>query len=244
MDLRKLEDLVGHVFRDRSLLERALAHRSWANEKQAPGVQPRDSHNESLEFVGDSVLGLVIAEHLFRTYPELDEGALTMMKHRLVSTETLARIAGGLGLGEHLKLGRGEERSGGRSKTAILADALEAVFGAVFFDAGYSASAESILKVYEDELKETSSKGSQDFKTMLQERLQARKLTAPRYSLIRAEGMPHSRTFVVEAAWEGGRTLGTGRSIKSAEMMAANEALAILEKADDEPTAHLNAAEL
>lgn len=229
MGLEKLEELVGHTFGDPGLLEQALSHRSWAHESKAAAGQLRDSQNESLEFVGDSVLGLVIAEYLYRTYPKLDEGDLTLMKHRLVSTDTLARIAGRIELGRFLKLGRGEEKSGGRGKPAILADAMEAVFGAVFFDAGYEASRAAILKVYQDELKKASSKGSQDYKTMLQERLQAQKMQAPVYSLVKAEGMPHSRTFVVEAAWNGGKTLGTGRSIKSAEMMAASEALEILE---------------
>lgn len=229
MELTQLEDLVGHGFRDRNLLELALAHRSWAHENKGTGGNRRDSHNESLEFVGDSVLGLVIAEYLYTAYPSLDEGDLTLMKHRLVSTETLAKIAEELDLGKFLRLGKGEERSGGRGKPAILADALEAVFGSVFFDSGYNAARRSILKVYADELRKASSEGSQDYKTMLQERLQARKMQAPVYSLVKAEGMPHSRTFVVEAAWNGGRTMGTGRSIKSAEMMAASEALEILE---------------
>lgn len=233
MVITELEDLVGHEFRDRSLLEQALAHRSWAHENQGIDASRRDSNNESLEFVGDSVLGLVIAEYLYTAHPGSDEGDLTMMKHRLVSTETLARIAEDIDLGRFLKLGRGEERSGGRGKPAILADALEAVFGSVFFDSGYAAARGAILKVYSAELKKASTQGSQDFKTMLQERLQARKMQAPVYSLVKAEGMPHSRTFVVEAAWNGGRTVGTGRSIKSAEMMAASEALEVLENAED-----------
>lgn len=230
MNLAKLEKLLGYEFENAELLTRAVTHRSWAHE-QSPGEAEdklRDAQNESLEFVGDSVVGLVIAENLFRRNPGSSEGDLTLMKHRLVSTTTLAGIAAGLGIGEFIRLGRGEEKTGGREKPAILANTLEAVLGAVFFDGGYGKVSECVLHIFESELATATPRGSHDFKTLLQETLQARKLAAPSYSLVSSEGMPHSRTFVVEASWAGGRSIGSGRSIKSAEMMAASEALEIL----------------
>ncbi len=231
MDAAKLEKLLGYEFADRELLVRAVTHRSWAHEK-LPGESEsaiRDEQNESLEFVGDSVLGLVVAEWLFRNHPGLSEGDLTLMKHRLVSTATLAQVAEGLGLGDFVRLGRGEIKTGGRKKPAILADTLEAIIGAVFFDGGYAAAVDCVSRVFAEQLERASPGSSNDFKTLLQEKLQAAKLAAPTYSLVRSEGMPHSRTFVVEAKWSGGSSVGTGRSIKSAEMMAASEALIALE---------------
>ncbi|MGD9561471.1 MAG: ribonuclease III [Pyrinomonadaceae bacterium] len=231
MDQARLENLLGYQFTDPDLLVRALTHRSWAHE-QFPGEaesSARELQNESLEFVGDSVLGLVVAEWLYRRHPGLSEGGLTLMKHRLVSTTMLAEVAEALGIGEFVRLGRGEVKTGGRGKPAILADTVEAIFGAVFFDGGYEAAASCIGRVLADRLEGATPKGSNDFKTMLQEKLQAVKLAAPTYELVRSEGMPHARTFVVEARWDGGSSLGVGRSIKSAEMMAASEALREME---------------
>jgi len=230
MNLEKLEKLLGYKFADRELLIRAVTHRSWAHE-EFPGETEdalRDVQNESLEFVGDSVLGLVIAELLYREHPGLSEGDLTLMKHSLVSTATLAEIARGMGIGEYIRLGRGEKKTGGREKTALLANTLEALIAAVFFDAGYGKASEFVARVFAGKIESTTPGEANDFKTMLQEKLQAQKLAAPKYALLKAEGMPHSRTFVVEAVWSGGRSVGTGRSIKSAEMMAASEALSAL----------------
>lgn len=234
MELAELENLLGYEFRDRELLVRALTHRSWANERLTGAIEAsiRQAQNEALEFVGDSVVGLVIAETLFRRHPEMNEGGLTLMKHRLVSTASLADRAARLGLGEIVRLGRGEHLSGGREKPAILADTLEAVIAAIFIDGGYQAVRDVIERIFRSEIEKATPKESTDYKTMLQEHLQASKLAPPRYSLVRSEGMPHSRTFVVEAIWDGGRTIGIGRSIKSAEMMAASEALTFLATAD------------
>ncbi len=230
MSLETLENSLGYSFRDKELLQRSLTHRSWANEKfqGGPEAAARAEQNESLEFVGDSVLGLVIAETLYRKHPDLNEGDLTLMKHRLVSTTTLAQVAAELELGNAVRLGRGEQKSGGREKPAILADTLEAVIAAIFFDGGYEKAREAVNHIFAAAIEKATPKDSTDFKTMLQERLQAAKLPAPKYALVRSEGMPHSRTFMVEATWEGGRTIGIGRSIKSAEMIAASEALNIL----------------
>src|SRR6478609_10891378 len=146
--LTKLERRLGYKFKDAGLLERSLTHRSWAHENRlSDGENMRDAQNESLEFVGDSVLGLVIAEELYLKNPTLHEGQLTLMKHRLVSTETLAKVSAGLEIGKYLRMGRGEEKTGGRGKQALLADALEAVIGAVFFDSGYVEARHFIKKI-------------------------------------------------------------------------------------------------
>lgn len=227
MSLAKLEKLLGHTFRSPELLQRAITHRSWAHEKMKGQSEAtiRGAENESLEFVGDSVLGLAIAELLYNEHPGSAEGDLTLMKHRLVSMRTLAEVAKGLDLGSFLRISRGEERSGGREKPAILADTFEAIVGAVFFDGGYVAARSLVTDVFAEELKSVTPRGSLDFKTLLQETLQAQKLAAPVYTLIRSEGQPHDRTFFVEASWADGRATGSGRSIKAAEMMAASEAL-------------------
>lgn len=223
----QLEELIGHRFADPTLLERAVTHRSWAYEQISGGAdeEVRNLQNETLEFVGDSVLGLVIAEQLYLRHPDLTEGDLTLMKHHLVSAETLAKIARKLRLGDYMRVGKGEEKTGGRRKQALLADTLEAVLAAVFFDAGYDAAREVIIRIFAGHLREVTPTSSLDFKTLLQERLQAEKRPAPVYKVVRTDGPSHDRTFWVEARWDGGRTSGKGPSIKSAEMAAASEAL-------------------
>jgi ribonuclease III, bacterial len=223
MDISVLEKQLGHQFADPQLLERALTHRSWTHENRNEKLD-----NESFEFVGDSVLGLAIAEQLFAKHPDLKEGDLTLMKHRLVSAPTLSGIAVVLGLTGHLRMGRGEEKSGGREKPAIAADALEAVIAAIFFDGGYSAARSFIARIFADQIESVTPRGSLDHKTTLQEVLQANKMSAPTYSLLNADGPPHDRTFFVEAVWANGRSEGTGRSLKLAEMNAAAAALKML----------------
>ena len=222
----KLERRLGYNFRDAGLLERALTHRSWAHENPlSDSENVRDGQNESLEFVGDSVLGLVMAEELYLENPTFNEGHLTLMKHRLVSTETLAKVSAELDLGSYLRMGRGEEKTGGRGKQALLADALEAVIGAVFFDAGYVEARQFIKRIFAKELKIATPDSSVDYKTMLQEKLQAQKQGTPEYRVVKTEGLPHERRFWVEAVWENGTSSGEGTSIKAAEMMAARQAI-------------------
>jgi ribonuclease-3 len=230
--LGTLEALLGYKFRDIKLLERAVTHRSWAYENLAGegDVALRESENESFEFVGDSVLGLVIAEELFRRHPSGTEGDLTLMKHHLVSTGTLARAAERMGIGEFVRVGKGEEKTGGRKKQALLANTLEAVIAAVFFDGGYVTVRSVVTGIFAEEIREVTPRSSLDYKTMLQELLQAKKLAAPVYKVIKTEGKPHDRTFSVEAIWAEGTALGMGNSIKAAEMMAASKALECLEK--------------
>jgi ribonuclease III len=238
MKLSKLESVLGYTFQQPALLERALTHRSWAYENFAgkDDRQIQAVENETFEFVGDSVLGLAIAEQLFQKYPTASEGQLTLMKHRLVSTSTLADVAETLNIGEFLRIGRGEEKTGGRQKRAILANTLEAIIGAIFFDSGYIAARGFVARAFAEGFKKTTPEGSADYKSMLQEMLQSRHISGPAYSLIRSEGPPHERIFFVEAAWDTGRAEGTGSSIKSAEMMAASEALKHLTEQNDGST--------
>jgi ribonuclease III len=227
-----LEKLLGYQFQNLALLERALTHRSWASEQMPFGEEEevRRLQNESLEFVGDSVLGLAVAEQLYIRNPESSEGDLTLMKHHLVSTATLAKIAMDLGLSKFMRVGRGEEKTGGRRKQALLADTLEAVIGAIFFDSGYIAARNFVNRIYAREFRQATPKTSIDYKTRLQETLQAEKFSAPTYSVIKVDGPPHEREFHVEAVWETGKVRGKGSSIKAAEMMAANLALKKLNK--------------
>ena len=231
-NLASLERLIGYQFADLTLLERAVTHRSWASEKIPFGDEKeiRRLQNESLEFVGDSVLGLAVAEQLYVRHPEASEGDLTLMKHRLVSAETLTTLAKNLELGKFMRVGRGEEKTGGRRKQALLANTLEAIIAAIFFDSGYIAARAFINRIFAEELRSASPKTSLDYKTLLQETLQAQKLAAPTYTLIKTEGPPHERTFLVEAVWENGRVQGAGSSIKSAEMTAASLVLKKLNK--------------
>ena len=231
-NLAKLEQLIGYSFQNPALLERAVTHRSWAYEKIPFGDENeiRDLQNESLEFVGDSVLGLAVAEQLFILNPQFSEGDLTLIKHYLVSTETLAKTAKKLKLGDFLRIGRGEEKTGGRKKSAILANTLEAVIAAIFFDTGYISARAFINRIFAEEYRLATPRTSLDYKTLLQETLQAQRLAAPAYSVLKTAGPPHARTFTVEAKWEDGKARGTGTSIKSAEMAAAKSALKKLEK--------------
>ena len=228
-DAGALEQALGYSVRDPRLLERAVTHRSWAHEQVGPGEEEkaRHLHNEALEFVGDSVLGMVVADALFRLYPDVTEGELSRMKHRLVSTQTLARVSKRLGVGDHLRFGRGEEKTGGRRKRALLADAFEAVLAAVFLDGGFDAAAEFVLRALDEELAEVSPEAAAaaDYKTLLQERLQAERRVTPHYDVVETEGPPHRRVFHVEVRWDGSQVRGEGSTIKAAETEAARRAL-------------------
>jgi ribonuclease-3 len=173
------------------------------------------------------VLGLIVAHYLFQSYPDVTEGELSRMKHRLVSAPTLAKASERLGIGQHLRFGRGEEKSGGSRKRALLADAFEAVLAAVFLDGGLAAATDFIHLALGDELErvDPEAAAAADFKTLLQERLQAEHHTAPQYNVIETTGPPHRRTFHVELSWEGGSVRAEGRTIKAAETVAARLAL-------------------
>jgi ribonuclease-3 len=235
-DLELLQTIIRYQFNNLSLLERAVTHRSWAHEQVAPGdeYQARKLHNELLEFLGDSVLGLIVADYLCTSYPEGTEGELSRMKHRLVSAPTLAKASQRLDLGNFLRFGRGEEKSGGRHKNALLADVFEAITGAVFLDGGFAHATAFVCNALRDELAEADPQeaAKSDFKTMLQERLQAERRPAPRYSVTDTFGPPHRRLFHVEVAWDGGTIQGQGYSIKAAEASAAQAALEIMTESD------------
>ena len=231
-DLDRLESVIAYKFKNRALLERAITHRSWAHEQVAPGAEgeARRLHNESLEFLGDSVLGLIVADYLCKAYPGVTEGELSRMKHRLVSAPTLAAASTRMGLGDFLKFGRGEERSGGRRKDALLGDVLEALAGAIFLDGGLAPATNFVNQAIGEELRAVTpiAAAQADFKTMLQEKLQAERRPAPRYAVIETAGPPHRRTFHVEVSWDEGSARAEGRSIKTAETAAAKAALAMM----------------
>jgi ribonuclease-3 len=206
-------------FDDDELLARALAHRSWCAE--TPGTPS----NERLEFLGDAVLGLVVTDHIFRTYPDLPEGELAKVRATVVSAAALAEVAAELDLGDAVLLGKGEAQSGGREKPSILSDALEAVIGATYLDGGWSAAAELVLDVLGSRIAEAAvGPGGQDYKTRLQE-LSARRFDAlPTYEL-QDEGPDHAKRFSATVV-VGGRRRGSGegRSKKQAEQAAARVA--------------------
>jgi ribonuclease III len=235
-DLEALEQLLNYNFNDRDLLQRAVTHRSWAHEQVAPGSEEdaRRLHNEALEFVGDSVLGLIVADYLFSSYPDVTEGELSQMKHRLVSAAALAGASARLEFGEFLRVGRGEEKTGGRRKRALLADLFEALLGAIFLDGGLAAATAFVHLALDDELANASPEAAAaaDYKTMLQEVLQAEHRGTPQYNVIDTDGPPHRRTFHVELSWEGGAVRGQGRTIKAAETLAARLALESLKSSE------------
>lgn len=224
--LAALEERLGVRFRDRSLLDLALRHGSFSHER---GRDPGKSY-ERLELLGDAVLSLVVSDDLYRRHPEMDEGGLAKQRARVVNEAALAAIARRLNLGQYLLLGRGEEKGGGRQRPSMLADAVEAVIGAVYIDSGYGV-AHHVVTRWIGELAEVLQRAGDDHKSQLQERLQ-RSRQMPRYRITQEEGPDHARMFVavVEA---NGRRLGEGRgrSKKDAEQAAAADALARLDRA-------------
>ncbi|HVQ14520.1 MAG TPA: ribonuclease III [Vicinamibacterales bacterium] len=222
-----LQVRIGYRFRDRGLLEHALTHKSRAAEDASGGV----ADNESLEFLGDAVLGLVVADALFHQYPDYDEGQKSKVKAAVVSTQSLARHAEQLRLGEHLILGRGEEKTGGRFKQALLADGYEALIAAIYLDGGLEAAEAFLRRELKDALDEGSAQTFvRDYKSALQERLQALGRPLPEYRVSGEAGPDHRKTFSVEVVVNGD-VLGTatGRAKKEAEQEAARLALTRLE---------------
>ena len=221
-----LERRLGHRFRDRDLLETALTHRSFAHE------QGGGDHYERLEFLGDAVLGLVAAERLYRLHPDDPEGELSKRKAFLVSQAVLAGRARELGLGEALRVGVGEERSGGREKTSLLADAMEALIGAVYLDGGL-ASAREVVEALLAAGAARPAHGARDPKTRLQEVAQGRGWELPVYRVLDATGPDHAKRFRVECRLRGEAVgAGEGRSKKAAEQAAAAAALERLAPSD------------
>jgi ribonuclease-3 len=225
-EMRSLEEDIGYLFEQPGLLDQALIHKSYANE--AGGG---DLHNERLEYLGDSVLELSVARLLFDIAPSLNEGDMSRVRAYLVKEETLAQLSLSLGVGKHLRLGKGEEQSGGAEKPSILADAFEALVGAIYLDGGFELAFRFVESIYSPVIEEAGTEViAHDYKTRLQEYCQARYKRAPSYRHVESSGPDHDRHFVVEATL-GNRSLakGRGRSKKEAEQDAARHALELLE---------------
>ena len=217
IDLSALDGRIGHRFADERLLQRALTHRSAGGD-----------NNERLEFLGDAVLSLVISEELYRRFPKASEGQLSRLRASLVKGDTLAALARGLALGECIELGSGELKSGGHRRASILADALEAVIGALYLDGGAEAARAWILNLFDERLAACHPESVlKDPKTRLQEWLQAQGRPLPAYHVERVEGEAHAQTFTVqcEVAGLGRPTTGVAGSRRKAEQEAARQAL-------------------
>lgn len=226
--IRELEEAIGYRFKNITLLQNALAHSSYANERWHNSLLS----NERLEFLGDSILGMLVAEYLYRTFPDRPEGELTRMRADMVCETTLAAIADQIDLGKHLNLGRGEELSGGRTRPSILADAVESVIAASFLDGGMEAARQFIVKFVLPTVPVTRLH-HEDFKTDLQELVQKKRDQVLHYALVSESGPDHDKEFVVELTLNGrllGRGLGSSK--KRAEQDAARQAL---EKLSNEP---------
>ena len=222
-DLAVLQQILGVSFKDQSLLEQALVHSSYVNENPGSAL----TSNERLEFLGDAVLGSVIAERLYHDLPSFTEGEMTKLRATLVRRDTLAQAARAIGLGDYLYLGKGEEASGGQHKPVNLAGALEAVIAAIYLDQGAATAKDFVLRLFDKEFQKVVSQGAEvNYKSQLQELIQAREQQTPAYHVIEATGPDHDRRFTVEV--KVGDTVlgrGSGRSKKEAETEAARSAL-------------------
>jgi ribonuclease-3 len=222
VQLAELEQRLDVHFRDRTLLHTALVHGSV-------GTEARSRHGdnyERLEFLGDAVLNLVIADHLYRLFPTRLEGDLARLRAAVVSEGPLARVARTMDLGRYMLLGRGEEKGGGRTRASLLADALEAIVGAVYVDAGYGVAHYCVSRWFAEDLSRLEEPGGSDYKSLLQELVQQRERRLPRYRISGQDGPEHNRVFVAVVEVSG-RQIGEGRgkSKKEAEQAAAQQAL-------------------
>lgn len=221
-ELRALGGALGFPIRDAALFDRALTHASVGD---ATAGRPADY--ESLEFLGDAVLGLVVAHHLYETRPGLGPGDYSRLRAGLVNRKAVARVGAALGIAPSIRLGKGEERSGGRGRDSLLADCLEALIGALYLDSGWEAARNFVLRAFQQEF--VAAHGAAldwDYKSRLQNHCQARQLGLPRFEVVRADGPDHQKEFEVEVTLGGEpRGRGMGRSKKEAEQNAAREAL-------------------
>ena len=219
--LHELEAAIGHSFRDISLLENALAHSSYANERWHDSLRS----NERLEFLGDSILGMIVADHLYRNFPDRPEGELTRMRADMVCEKSLAVIAQRLELGKYLMLGHGEEQGGGRERSSILADAVESVIAACYLDGGYEAALGFVKTFVLSDIPVVKFHNV-DYKTALQEKVQQKRNQVLSYHLIGEEGPDHDKRFVTEVRLNGNLLgTGSGSSKKRSEQDAARVAL-------------------
>ena len=222
--IKDLETAIGYRFRNIQLLQNALTHSSYANERWHNSLLS----NERLEFLGDSVLGMLAAEYLFKTFPDRPEGELTRMRADMVCEKTLAAAANRIGLGSHLLLGHGEEQGGGRARESILADAMESVIAACFLDGGLDAALKFVQKFILVEVPVTRMHNA-DYKTSLQELVQQKKHQVLSYALVGESGPDHDKTFRVEVSLNGKVVgEGNGSSKKRAEQDAARAAISLL----------------
>lgn len=229
--LSELEQKIGRSFRSRALLDRALTHRSFAHEHATKNCQ----HNEALEFLGDSVLGLVVSAWLLERFPLLSEGKLSKMKAYLVSEPSLVGLAEEIDLGRYILLNRGEEKTGGRQKRALLADAYEALIGVLYIDGGLEVAEKFLRREMREKMSsiDPASMIGHDYKSALQERLQAAGAPVPEYAIVETLGPDHRRTFRVEVSLAGhALATGEGGTIKLAQQEAARAALATPENLD------------
>ncbi|MGZ5442432.1 MAG: ribonuclease III [Thermoanaerobaculia bacterium] len=219
----EFEQRIGYTFERREVLRRALTHKSYSHEAKELDVR----HNETFEFLGDSVLGFVIGDLLFHHFPHLDEGALSKMKAHLVSASSLAEKARQYGMGEVILLGVGEEKTGGRKKDSLLANLFEAMIAAVYLDGGIDPARELIVRSFADDIARIDQQDLlfSDFKTALQEIAQGRGLQLPEYNVVDEVGPDHSKTFIVEVRVGSLTTRGEGSSKKEAQQQAARTAL-------------------
>ncbi len=226
-ELDSLQQILGISFRNSSYLKQAFVHCSYLNESPDPSQES----NERLEFLGDALLGLAVADELYRRLPDSPEGDLTRLRSAIVQTETLARVARSLNLGEYLLMGKGERESGGKDKQRNLACTLEALIGAVFIDQGFEVAREFVLRILEKEFATVSIENSgRDAKSKLQELMQARHKMTPTYRIIDSSGPDHARVFTVEVFADNiVMGTGTGTSRQRAEQEAAGDALTKLE---------------
>lgn len=224
-EFEALQHAIGYRFRDRGLLEHAMTHTSRANEDVSGGALD----NEALEFLGDAVLGFIVADVLFVDFPEFDEGEKSKTKASLVSTTTLAKQAERLRLGDHILLGRGEEKTGGRKKQALLADTYEALIAAIYLDGGVEHAKAFVLREFATllaDVRRDGAGGQEDYKSSLQELLQSRNLPLPEYRLVDTAGPDHRKTFEIEVVLNGDALArASGTSKKEAEQEAARLAL-------------------
>lgn len=224
MDFTEFEKKIGYTFKNKELLHEALSHSSYANETK----NGRNS-NERLEFLGDSVLSIVVSVHLFKHFKHLPEGDLTKIRASLVCEKALFEFAQKIDLGKHILLGKGEENSGGRTRPSIVSDAFEAVIAAIYLDGGMEAAEKYVLSFIPKDLSANSSKALQDYKTMLQEIIQRNPEERVEYVLADQTGPDHDRKFVVQVRLNS-NVIGTGEghSKKQAEQAAAKEALRLM----------------
>jgi ribonuclease-3 len=224
--LADLQSALGHRFQDAGLLHRALTHTSFVNEQGQRGGAQRAMDNERLEFLGDAVLQLSVSEWLFERFPDVSEGDLTQRRAAIVNAEALAELGHALQLGLLLRVGVGEERSGGRARASNLADAVEALLGALFLDGGYVCVNASVRRIFVHRVEQVMSGPTKGPKSRLQEYMQAHHQVTPAYGLLQMSGPAHSSHFVCEVSIPGVVTAqGEGASKKDAEKVAAQRAL-------------------